>query len=182
MKKIETGIEGLYVIEPDVFGDNRGWFFESYSKQKYEALGLCAEFVQDNQSYSAAKGTLRGLHFQKNPKAQLKVVRCSRGKIIDVAVDLRKSSPTYKKWFAVELSQENFKQLWIPKGFGHGFVTLSDDVEIQYKVDEYYSPECDRSIRFDDPEINVDWGVKDPILSDKDKNAPFLADSDVDFE
>ncbi len=181
MKKVETGIEGLIVIEPDVHGDHRGWFMETYSKPKFHELGVTCDFVQDNQSYSAKKGTLRGLHFQKNPMAQSKLLRCTRGKILDVAVDIRKNSPTYKKWYAVELSAENKKQFFMPKGMAHGFVTLSDDVEVQYKVDEVYSAECDRSIRFDDPQIGVDWGIGDPVLSEKDLKAPLLADSDADF-
>lgn len=181
MKAIETGIEGLLVIEPDCFGDHRGWFMETYSKPKFEAMGITCEFVQDNQSYSAQKGTLRGLHFQKNPMAQSKLLRCTRGKILDVAVDIRKNSPTYKKWYAIELSAENKKQFFMPKGMAHGFVTLTDDVEVQYKVDAVYAPDCDRSIRFDDPEIGVDWGITDPILSEKDLKAPLLADSDADF-
>ena len=181
MKAIETGIEGLVVIEPDCHGDHRGWFMETYSKPKFEALGITCEFVQDNQSYSAQKGTLRGLHFQKNPMAQSKLLRCTRGKILDVAVDIRKDSPTYKKWYAVELSAENKKQFFMPRGMAHGFVTLTDDVEVQYKVDAVYAPDCDRSIRFDDPEIGVDWGVTEPILSEKDLNAPLLKDSDADF-
>ena len=119
MKAIETGIEGLVVIEPDCHGDHRGWFMETYSKPKFEALGITCEFVQDNQSYSAQKGTLRGLHFQKNPMAQSKLLRCTRGKILDVAVDIRKNSPTYKKWYAVELSAENKKQFFMPRGICH---------------------------------------------------------------
>lgn len=182
MRIIQTEIEDILIIEPRVFGDNRGWFTESYSKKKYEDNGIDIEFIQDNHSFSARKGTLRGLHFQTNPKAQTKLVRCTKGKILDVAVDLRKSSATYKKWISVVLSEENKKQLLIPKGFAHGFLTLTDDVEIQYKVDEYYSPECDRSIKFDDPEIGVDWGINNPILSEKDLNAPTLAESDVNFE
>ncbi len=181
MKLRETGIEGLVVIEPDVHGDHRGWFMETYSKPKFEELGIVCEFVQDNHSFSAQKGTLRGLHFQKNPMAQSKLLRCTAGKILDVAVDLRKNSPTYKKWYAVELSAENKLMFFMPKGMGHGFVTLSDNVEVQYKVDEVYSPECDRSIRYDDPDIGVDWGIENPILSQKDLQAPLLLDSDVDF-
>ncbi|MEG2361148.1 MAG: dTDP-4-dehydrorhamnose 3,5-epimerase, partial [Christensenella sp.] len=172
MKRIETGIDGLVVVEMDCFGDNRGWFMETYSKPKFEAMGITCEFVQDNQSYSAQKGTLRGLHFQTNPMAQSKLLRCTRGRILDVAVDIRKNSPTYKKWYAVELTAENKKQFFMPKGMAHGFVTLSDDVEVQYKVDAVYAPQCDRSIRFDDPEIGVDWGIANPILSEKDLKAP----------
>jgi len=181
MNIIKTDIEDLLILEPRVFGDNRGWFTETYSKAKFQDLGIDIEFVQDNHSMSAQKGTLRGLHFQTNPKAQSKLVRCTNGRILDVAVDLRKGSATYKKWVGVELSEENKNQLLIPKGFAHGFLTLTDDVEVQYKVDEYYAPECDRSIRFDDPEIGVNWGIEDPILSEKDLNAPLFKDSDVDF-
>lgn len=177
----KTKIEDILILEPRVFGDNRGWFTETYSKAKFEELGIDIEFVQDNHSMSAQEGTLRGLHFQINPKAQTKLVRCTKGRILDVTVDLRKGSSTYKQWVGVELSEDNKKQLLIPKGFAHGFLTLSDDVEVQYKVDEYYAPECDRSIRFDDPEIDVDWGIEDPILSERDLKAPFLKDSDVDF-
>ena len=181
MNIIRTEIEDVLIIEPKVFGDHRGWFTETYSKAKFQELGIDIEFVQDNHSMSAQKGTLRGLHFQTSPKAQTKLVRCIKGKILDVAVDLRKGSSTYKQWVGVELSEENKKQLLIPKGFAHGFLTLTDDVEVQYKVDEYYAPECDRSIRFDDPEIGVEWGIEDPILSEKDLKAPLLKDSDVDF-
>lgn len=177
----QTEIDDVLILEPRVFGDHRGWFTETYSKTKFQELGIDIEFVQDNHSMSALKGTLRGLHFQTNPKAQAKLVRCTKGKILDVAVDLRKGSSTYKQWIGVELSEENKKQLLIPKGFAHGFLALTDDVEVQYKVDEYYAPECDRSIRFDDPEIGVEWGIEDPILSEKDLKAPLLKDSDVDF-
>ncbi|MDY3003948.1 MAG: dTDP-4-dehydrorhamnose 3,5-epimerase [Christensenella hongkongensis] len=181
MKTIETGIEGLVVIEPDCHGDHRGWFMETYSKPKFEELGITCEFVQDNQSFSAQKGTLRGLHFQIEPMAQSKLLRCTRGKILDVAVDLRKNSPTYKKWYSIELSAENKLQFFMPAGMAHGFVTLTDDVEVQYKVDKVYAPECDRSVRFDDPEIGVDWGIAEPILSEKDLKAPLLKDSDANF-
>ena len=181
MQKTLTEIEGLFVIEPQVFGDYRGWFTETYSKEKLEKLGLYADFVQDNHSLSGKKGTIRGLHFQTNPMAQTKLIRCSRGGVRDVVVDLRKGSSTYKKWFSIELTAENFKQLWIPRGFAHGFLTLMDDCEIQYKVDNYYSSECDRSIRFDDPEIGVDWEITDPVLSEKDLKAPLLKDSDINF-
>lgn len=181
MKAIQTRLDGVLIIEPEVFGDYRGWFMETWSEQKMKELGIDIVFVQDNQSYSAQKGTLRGLHFQKNPMAQTKLLRCTRGKILDVAVDLHRDSPNFKKWVAVELSAENKRQLFIPKGFAHGFVTLTEDVEVQYKVDAFYAPDCDRSIRFDDPEIGVEWGVENPILSKKDLSAPFLKDSDVDF-
>ncbi len=177
----ETAINGVFEIEPKVFGDNRGWFYESYSKEKFEKLGITADFIQDNRSFSAQKGTLRGLHCQTNPKAQAKLITCLKGAILDVAVDIRKGSPTYMKWIAVELNEENKKMLFIPKGCLHGFVTLTDNVEVTYKVDELYSPENDRSVRFDDPEFGVEWGCENPVLSEKDKNAPLYADSDVEF-
>ena len=136
MNIIRTEIEDVLIIEPKVFGDHRGWFTETYSKAKFQELGIDVDFVQDNHSMSAQKGTLRGLHFQIDPKSQTKLVRCTKGKILDVAVDLRKGSSTYKKWIGIKLSEENKKQLLIPKGFAHGFLTLTDDVEVQYKVDE----------------------------------------------
>lgn len=182
MNIVKTEIEDVLIVEPKVFGDHRGWFTETYSKEKFKELGIDIDFIQDNHSLSAQKGTLRGLHFQLNPKAQTKLVRCTKGRIFDVAVDIREGSPTYKKWVAVELSEENKKQLLVPKGFAHGFITLTDNVEVQYKVDEYYSPENDRGIRFDDPDINVDWGIDSPILSDKDLNAPMLSESDANFK
>ena len=182
MNIVKTNVEDVIIVEPKVFGDHRGWFTETYSKEKFKEHGVEIDFIQDNHSFSAQKNTLRGLHFQLNPKAQTKLVRCTKGKILDVAVDLREGSPTYKKWIAVELTEENKKQLLIPKGFAHGFLTLTNDVEVQYKVDEYYSPENDRSIRFDDPDIGVFWGVDSPILSDKDLNAPTLKESDINFK
>lgn len=181
MMVIETIFKGLKIIETDVYGDHRGWFTESYTKNKFVEHGIDIDFIQDNQSYSAQKGTLRGIHFQTDPKAQTKMIRCTRGAIIDTVVDLRKGSDTYKQWFSVELSSENKRQLLIPKGFGHAFLTITDNVEVQYKVDEYYSKENDRSIRFNDPDIGVDWGIEKPILSEKDLNAPRLKESDVDF-
>lgn len=181
MKFTKTTIDDVLIIEPEVHGDRRGWFTETYSKKAFEKHGLYINFVQDNHSMSAKKGTLRGLHYQDNPKAQAKLVRCTRGRIFDVAVDLRKCSVTYGKWIGVELSSENKKQLLIPKGFAHGFVTLCDNVEVQYKVDEYYAPEYDKVIRFDDPDISINWGIETPILSEKDKNAPYLKDIKPSF-
>lgn len=168
----KTAVEGVLTVEPKVFGDNRGWFCETYSKKVLDEAFGGIEFVQDNHSMSGKKGTLRGLHFQCAPMAQAKLVRCTHGSIIDVAVDIRRSSPTFMKWVAVELSSANFKQLFIPRGFLHGFVTLCDNVEVQYKVDNYYAPDCDRSVRFDSECFGIDWGVSDPIVSDKDMNAP----------
>lgn len=181
MNFIETKLEGVYIVEPKVFGDHRGFFMESYSQRAFEEAGLIYNFVQDNHSSSTVKGTLRGIHFQRGEKAQAKLVRCVRGAVLDVAVDLRPVSPTYKQWVAVELSEENKRQLLIPRGFGHGFVTLTDHVEFLYKADNYYAPEADGGIRWNDPEIGVDWGVVEPILSEKDRNAPFLKDAVTDF-
>lgn len=146
-----------------------------------EEAGLHYDFVQDNHSSSTVRGTLRGIHFQKGDKAQAKLVRCARGAVLDVAVDLHPASPTYKQWVGVELSEENKRQLLIPRGFGHGFVTLTDEVEFLYKADNYYAPEADGGIRWNDPEIGVDWGVTDPILSDKDTKNPFLEDAVTGF-
>ena len=181
MQARETKIPGLLVIEPDVHGDHRGWFMETYSAPKMAALGITCTFEQDNHSYSAKKGVIRGLHFQNNPMAQNKLLRCTRGEILDVAVDLRSGSPTCKQWVSIELTAENKLQFFIPAGFAHGFVTLTDDVEIQYKVDKVYSAALDRSIRYNDPDLGVDWGVKSPILSQKDLEAPLLKDSDINF-
>ena len=181
MKVIETEIKDLYMIEPQVFGDNRGWFMESWSQKKMEEKGLFYNFVQDSHSFSEKKGTLRGLHFQKGSSSQAKLVRCVKGAVLDVAVDLRKNSKTYKKWVGCILSEENKKQFLIPRGFAHGFLTLTDNVEFVYKADNYYDPQADRNIIWNDEEINVDWGIENPILSEKDKKAPKLSESDVDF-
>ena len=176
MKIEKTKLAGVVIITPDVFGDHRGFFMESWSQKKMEEVGLFYNFVQDNHSLSTVKGTLRGIHFQKGDKAQAKLVRCVKGAVLDVAVDLRHDSPTYKQWVAVELSAENKKQLLIPRGFGHGFVTLTDEVEFLYKADNYYAPKADGGIRWNDPEIGVEWGVDKPILSAKDERNPFLKD------
>ena len=176
MKITKTKLDGVVIIEPDVFGDNRGFFMESWNKKKMEEAGLFYDFVQDNHSKSTVKDTLRGIHFQKGDKAQAKLVRCVKGAVLDVAVDLRRNSPTFKQWVGVELSAENKKQLLIPRGFGHGFLTLTDDVEFLYKADNYYAPEADAGIRWNDMDIGVEWGVENPILSEKDKKNPFLKD------
>ena len=182
MEVIETKINDLLILEPQIFEDDRGWFMETYSYKKLKDNDIDINFVQDNHSLSMDKGTLRGLHFQINPKAQTKLIRCTKGEILDVAVDLRVGSPTYKEWVSIELTADNKKQLLIPKGFAHGFLTLTDNVEVQYKVDEYYAPEYDRSVLYNDPELGVNWPVNEPILSDKDKNAPLLKDSDFNFK
>lgn len=185
-KKIETKLPGVVILEPQCFGDHRGWFMESWSQKNMEDVGIDVNFVQDNQSFTAKKGTIRGIHYQQPPMAQAKLVRVVKGAVVDIAVDIRKGSPTYGQWTAVELSAENKKQFYIPQGFGHAFLTLTDDVEFCYKCDNLYSKECDRNIRWNDPDINVDWkslGLEgEPILSDKDANAPLLKDSDCNFK
>ncbi len=181
MNIIHTDLKDVYILEPKIFGDHRGWFLESWSQRTMEENGLFYHFVQDNHSYNAAKGTLRGLHFQKGDAAQTKLVRCIRGALLDVAVDVRVGSPTYKKWVAVELTAENFRQLLVPRGFLHGYLTLTDDVEFLYKVDNLYNKEADRSILWNDPELGVDWGIQNPILSEKDVKAPLYKNSDIDF-
>ena len=176
-------IHDLILVKPDVFGDNRGWFSETYSYEKYKQNGIDCIFVQDNQSFSAFKNIFRGIHFQKQPFAQSKLVRCTRGRILDIAVDLRKGSPTYLQWEKVELSATNMYQLFIPKGFGHAFLTLEDNCEVCYKVDAPYDKASDRSILATDPQINLDLGVDYSVLvrSQKDVIAPLLVDSDCDF-
>ena len=181
MNFIETQVKDVYIVEPKVFGDYRGFFMESWSKRCFEEAGLYFDFVQDNHSSSTVKGTLRGIHFQRGEKAQAKLVRCARGAVMDVAVDLRPYSPTYKQWVAVELSEENKRQLLIPRGFGHAFITLTDAVEFLYKADNYYAPEADGGILWNDPELGIDWGITDPILSEKDKHNPLLKNAITGF-
>lgn len=177
MKVHSTQLMGLILIEPKRFGDHRGFFAETYSRRTYASLGVDVAFVQDNHSLSAAVGTVRGLHFQAPPHAQAKLVRCGRGAIFDVAVDIRRGSPTYGKWAGFTLSADNGAQLYIPKGFAHGFVTLEADSEIVYKCSEYYSPEAEGALRWDDPDIGIEWPIKgNAILSEKDASAPLLAD------
>ncbi|KAF5068622.1 dTDP-4-dehydrorhamnose 3,5-epimerase [anaerobic digester metagenome] len=181
MNFIETKLSGVVIVEPKVFGDHRGFFMESWSQRAFEEAGLHYDFVQDNHSLSTVKGTLRGIHFQKGDKAQAKLVRCVKGAVLDVAVDLRPQSPTYQQWVGVELSSDNHRMLMIPRGFGHGFVTLTDEVEFLYKADNYYAPEADGGILWSDPDIGVDWGVSNPILSDKDTRNPLLKDAAPGF-
>ncbi|QAT50102.1 dTDP-4-dehydrorhamnose 3,5-epimerase [Caproiciproducens sp. NJN-50] len=181
MTLLPTDLLDVYLLEPKVFGDSRGWFMETWSARELEQAGLRYVFVQDNQSYSAKKGTLRGIHFQEGEVAQAKLVRCGRGAVLDAAVDLRKGSPSYKKWIAVELSAENKRQLLIPRGFGHGFLTLTDDVEFLYKEDNFYCPEADRNFLWNDSEIGIDWGIQTPVLSEKDAKAPRFCDCGANF-
>ncbi|MGD6776448.1 dTDP-4-dehydrorhamnose 3,5-epimerase [Sutcliffiella horikoshii] len=183
MKFIQTDLEGVIVVEPAVFGDHRGWFTETYNAEKAREAGIDSIFVQDNHSFSSKKGTLRGLHYQLNPNAQAKLVRCTKGSIFDVAVDIRKGSPTFGKWVGIELNEVNKKQLFVPRGFAHGFVTLTEDVEVHYKVDGLYAPECDRGILWNDPEIAIDWPIDFmPTLSEKDGKAPLLKNAEINFE
>jgi len=174
MQVTKTALDGVLILEPKVFGDARGWFMETWSARKFEAADLNFNFVQDNQSYSAKRGTLRGLHYQTAPFAQAKLVRCTRGELLDVAVDIREGSETFAKWVAVELTAENKRQLLIPRGFAHAFLTLTDNVEVQYKTDNFYAPTCDGNIRWDDSEIAIDWPFAPTILADKDAKAPTL--------
>ncbi len=169
----ELEIKGIILIKTKSFEDLRGYFFESYKESDFKNLGIKGKFKQDNVSFSV-KNTLRGLHFQRKPKEQAKLVRCVKGEIFDVAVDLRKDSETFGKWISVILSEENKNMLYVPKGFAHGFCVLSDYAIVLYKVSEEYSRELDAGVRWNDPDLNIFWPIKDPILSDKDKNLPFL--------
>ncbi len=179
----DTDLMRLVVLSPKRFEDARGWFSETWNRSRLETAGITHDFCQDNQSLSRHKGTIRGLHFQAPPFAQTKLVRCVRGKIFDVAVDIRKNSPTFGHWVGVELSAENGKQLLIPSGFAHGFVTLEPDCEIAYKVDAYYSAECDGGVAWNDPRIGIEWPLDgtDPILSEKDGSLPGLEALTIEF-
>lgn len=181
MEITRTKLDGVVIIEPAVFGDKRGFFMESWSRRAFAAAGLDYDFVQDNHSASTVKGTLRGIHFQRGEAAQAKLVRCTKGAVLDVAVDLRPDSPTYKQWIGVELSADNKRQFLIPRGFGHAFLTLTDEVEFMYKADNFYAPEADGGIRWNDPELAIDWGIDEPILSDKDSKLPWLKEAVTGF-
>lgn len=179
----ETAVSGVFMLEPRRFCDSRGFFSESWNWKTLSNFGLDYNFVQDNHSISATVGTLRGLHYQLPPHAQTKLVRCGRGALFDVAVDIRRGSPTYLHWVGADLSYENGKQLLIPAGFLHGFVTRLPDTEIVYKCSDYYAADCDRAVFWDDPDIGIDWGLEGtlPILSCKDASAPRFADLDNPF-
>lgn len=185
MEIIETSIEGVVIIRPTIFKDARGYFYESYNKRIFDNLVTPVDFVQDNQSKST-RGVMRGLHFQRPPYSQAKLVRCVEGKVLDVAVDIRKGSPTYGNHVAVELSAENNLQFFIPRGFAHGFAVLSDEAVFQYKCDNYYAPEADGGISIEDTSLGIDWQIplNEAILSDKDKKHPLLSEfySPFDFE
>ena len=179
----QTRLSGLLILTPRRFGDARGWFVETWNATRMFEAGLDLPWVQDNHSLSAAPGTLRGLHYQSPPRAQDKLVRCSRGIILDVAVDIRAGSPTYGQWVGVELTPENGRQLLVPKGFLHGFVTRAPDTEVQYKCTDTYSPDHDGVVRWDDPDIGIDWGLTTPpVLSAKDETAPLLKDIPSPFQ
>lgn len=185
MQVHETGFPGLLVLEPRVFQDERGFFLESYNRESFGRLGIHCEFVQDNHAYSKDISVLRGFHFQAPPAAQAKLVWVTRGAVLDVVVDLRKGSPMYGKWQHVILSAANFKRMFIPRGFGHAYVTIMPDTEFQYKVDAPYAPECEGGIAWDDPDIGMEWAValqgRAPVMSEKDKRLPKLADFDSPF-
>ncbi|WP_138496204.1 dTDP-4-dehydrorhamnose 3,5-epimerase [Paenibacillus pinistramenti] len=182
MKVTPLNLEGASLLEPVVHGDHRGFFMESYNEQVMQAKGLNYHFVQDNQSLSAQPGVLRGLHYQLNPKAQTKLVRVLSGAIYDVIVDVRRSSPTFGQWQGFILSEFNQRQLLVPKGFAHGFCTLVPNTQVMYKVDEYYSPENDRGILWNDPALGIDWPASNPVLSEKDQRHPLLQDAELNFD
>jgi dTDP-4-dehydrorhamnose 3,5-epimerase len=179
--KPSTSIPEIVLVEPRPSVDDRGWFLESYKKSEFERHGIPFEFVQDNHSRSMAKGILRGLHFQKKPAEQGKLVRCVVGELFDVAVDIRKGSPTYAMWVSATLSADNQHMMWIPPGFAHGYLTISGSTEVLYKVTSEFSPANDRSVRWNDPTIDIRWPIANPILSKKDAEAPLLADADSNF-
>jgi len=181
MKIIETKFKDCYLIEPQVFRDNRGFFLEFYSEKKFKDAGISTVFLQDNHSMSAKKGVLRGLHFQFPPHTQTKLIRVTRGSVYDVVVDLRKKSSTFGQWEGFELSGDNFKMLYIPEGFAHGFCTLEDNTEFIYKNNAFYAPSFEGGIRWNDPDLSINWPVDIPCLSDKDKVLPFFKDFNSPF-
>lgn len=177
MKIIETDMEGLFILEPKVFEDSRGYFLESYRRSRLEEAGIQYDFIQDNQSHSSF-GVIRGLHYQKIPHAQVKLIRVTEGTVFDVAVDIRPGSPTFGKWYGLEISAENHLQLLIPGGFAHGFSVLTERATLLYKCDAYYNAESETGIRFDDPDLQIDWklDLKSAVISDKDRRLPYLKD------
>ncbi len=182
MEITATELKDVYIIKPQLFSDNRGWFMESWSEKAFLDKDLPKyNWVQDNHSYSMQKGVLRGLHFQKGQASQAKIVRCTKGCVLDVVVDLRQSSPTYLRWLSMELTADNKKQLLIPRGFAHGFLTLTDEVEFLYKTDNYYNAKEESGIIWNDPDINISWGIDNPLLSDKDQKLLKFKDVSIDF-
>jgi dTDP-4-dehydrorhamnose 3,5-epimerase len=182
MRVINTNLDGVKIVEPDVFQDNRGFFTESYNERRFSEQGIDCPFVQDNHSLSKEAGVIRGLHYQLAPKAQTKLVRVVTGAIYDVVVDIQEGSPTFGQWTGAILSEGNHRQLLVPKGFAHGFCTIVSNTHVLYKVDEFYSKEHDRGILWNDAEIGIDWPIADPILSDKDSKHPPLKEADHNFE
>lgn len=182
MKVTGSKLSGVLLIEPTVFGDHRGFFMESYNLKKFAEFGIEFNFIQDNQSLSVEAGTLRGLHYQLNPMAQTKLIRTISGAIYDVVIDIRKDSPTFGQWEAFIISEENKRQLIVPRGFAHGFCTLVANTQVQYKVDQYYSQEHDRGILWNDPYLGITWPTSNPILSDKDKLHPVFQDAEMNFD
>jgi dTDP-4-dehydrorhamnose 3,5-epimerase len=181
MKKLDTELPGCFILEPVIHGDDRGFFMESWNRDTFRSLGINLEFVQDNHSRSS-HGVLRGIHYQID-KPQGKLVRVTQGSVFDVAVDIRRKSPSFGRWTGVELSADNKRMMWVPPGFAHAFLVLSDTADFQYKCTELYIPECDRGIRWNDPDIGIKWpelGVKGPSLSDKDRSLPLLVDAELD--
>lgn len=177
----ETKFEGVYILEPKIFEDSRGFFMESYNQQIMNEYGLTSNFVQDNHSFSVESGIIRGLHYQLNPKAQTKLIRTLSGAIYDVVVDIRRNSSTYGEWVGIIVSEENRRQVLIPKGFAHGFCTITKNTQVFYKVDTYYSPENDRGILWSDPELGIDWPTSNPVLSAKDMEHPMLSAAEINF-
>ncbi|CAH0121698.1 dTDP-4-dehydrorhamnose 3,5-epimerase [Paenibacillus sp. CECT 9249] len=182
MQVTRTKLDGVFIVEPVVHGDSRGFFMETYNSIKFKEFKIDFPFVQDNHSLSAEPGVLRGLHYQLNPKAQTKLIRVIQGAIYDVAVDIRKNSPTFGQWVGVIISASNKRQLLVPQGFAHGFCTLVPNTEVIYKVDDYYSPEHDRGIAWNDPALGIDWPTSNPILSAKDQTHPLLKDAEINFD
>ena len=181
MNIIKTKLKDAFIFEPKVFGDHRGFFMETYNTQFLEEQGFSFNFVQDNHALSKESGVLRGLHYQLEPFAQTKLVRVTRGAVYDVIVDIREGSPTYGQWEGFILSEDNKRQLLVPRGFAHGYCTLVENTEFVYKVDNYYSPKHDRGIAWNDLDLNIDWPISNPILSDKDKEQPKLKDLETQF-
>jgi dTDP-4-dehydrorhamnose 3,5-epimerase len=171
----------VVLIEREAFVDERGWFGETYKRSEFAAQGIAFDFLQDNHSYSRLKGTLRGLHFQREPAAQGKLVRCVAGEILDVAVDIRKGSPTFAKWVSARISSDNHAAIWVPRGFAHGILTMTDNSEVIYKLTSEYSADDERSIRWNDPSIGIGWPLSNPILSKKDAEAPLLNEVDNNY-
>ncbi|MBB3150881.1 dTDP-4-dehydrorhamnose 3,5-epimerase [Paenibacillus endophyticus] len=181
MRIFETNLPDVKLIEPTIYSDNRGFFMESYNERTAKEKGVLFSFLQDNHSLSIEAGVIRGLHYQLNPKAQTKLIRVVAGEIYDVVLDIRNGSPTFGQWEGFILTAENKRQLLVPKGFAHGFCTIAKNTEVLYKVDEYYSAEHDRGIAWDDPSLDIDWPILNPITSDKDKKHPVLRDAEINF-